>query len=588
MNKFKIYLFISFWLSFSQLAEAYVLSQTKSGIPVQWSSTSTTVDLYVNSQNTQALDETTVQTIAASSVAQWNGVGNINLRKNSTTGQGQAELNELYFSTDPSVFNGSGVIGLTQIGFKETNGEIVEADILINDNYSFSTTTSDASYLGNVLTHEVGHFLGLGHGQVSGSTMFYSLSRGQYKINTDDQAGLYALYPTGSVSKGSLTGTIIGGKNLSPVFGAHVQAISVKTGKVAAAALSESNGRFRIDGLSQNDQYLIYTSPVKQIGLPSYYANVKNDFCESSKSYRGSFYQSCGANSEGFPQALKLASGLLEVGKITIRCGLDVPPEYFQTKGSATTQFDLNSYSPDGLGGSFAGFFSDAEMASGTALDKFRLNLSGISDWNTVSTSTSLFVHLKIRNQLLYSPFKANVSVTRSGVTTAVAPKYNQESDGWMNIETDVYIPINRATSSDNDLIIQVSPEDMRTSLPAGIPYTRTDYFPSLDEFGDSLYFYLAIVDIVKSNGDGTYTQVSSRSDILSDNTNCPDAINTYALTDYTTKGKPSDSAERKKVAACGTVDMDNGASGGPGGFMVGLILSFIISYALSRYSKMA
>lgn len=570
------------------MANAYVLSQTKAGTPVQWPDSSTTVDIYVNSQNSQALDESTVQSISNNSINQWNGVGNIVLRKNSTTGQAQSEFNELYFSSDPAIFSGSGVIGITQVGFREATGEIVEADILINDNYAFSTTSSDASYLGNVITHEVGHFLGLGHGQVSGSTMFYSLSRGQYKINSDDQAGLYSLYPTGSLSKGSLTGTIMGGKNLSPVFGAHVQAISIKTGKVAASSVSEVNGRFRIDGLSQNDQYLLYTSPIKPIGLPTNYANVKSDFCESSKKYRGSFYQSCGANAEGFPQALRLASGLLEVGKVTIRCGLDVPPEYFQTKGSATPQFDVNSYSPNGLGGSFVGFFSDAEMASGTAQDKFRLNLSGISDWNTVSTSTSLFVHLKIRNQMLYSPFKANVSVTRSGVTTAVVPKYNQESDGWMNVETDVYVPINRATSSDNDFTIQVTPEDMRTALPAGIPYTRTDYFPSLDEFGDSLYFYLAIADIVKSNGDGTYTQVSSRSDILSDNTNCPDAINTYALTDYTAKGTPSDSSERKKAAACGTVDMDNGASGGPGGFMVGLILSFIISYALSRYSKMA
>lgn len=587
MNKLEKYLFIVLFLSWAQLANAYVLNQTKSGIPVHWPSSSQTVDIYVNSQNIQGLDETTVQSIAMTSLSQWNNVAQITIRKNSTINKGQADLNELYFTTDSNVFNGTGVIGITQVGFKETTGEIVEADIMINDNFSFSTTPTDTSYLGNVITHEAGHFLGLGHGQVVGSTMFYALSRGQFTVESDDKAGLYSIYPSGNIAKGTLSGTVIGGKNLSSVFGAHVQAISVKTGKVMGASISELNGRFHIDGLDQNDQYLIYTSPITQLGLPANYASVKNDFCESQKKYRGSFYQSCGSSSEGFPQAIKLSSSLIEVGKITIRCGLDSPPEYMQTKNITPAQFDLNAYANTGLGGSFVGSFSSAEIASGTAQDFFRINLSGISDWNTVSASPSLYVHLKILNQSFYSPFKANVSITRSGVTTAIAPKYFAESDGRLNIETNIYIPINRVTSSDNDLEIKVVPEDMRSSLPSGIPYTRTDYFPSMDEFADSMYFYLATANIVKSNGDGTYSQVSSKTDVVTDNTNCPDAINTYALTNFSATGNSSGS-DRKKAAGCGTVDMDNGASGGPGGFMVGFLVSFILAYALSRYSKMA
>lgn len=588
MNKVEKYLFFLIFVCQLQTAGAYVLSQTKNGTSVHWPAASTVLDLYVNSQNGQSLDDNTIQTIAASSLAQWNDIGNVTLRKNVTLNKGQEEFNEIYFSTDPNVFSGSGVIGITQVGFQETTGEIVEADILLNDNFTFSTTPSDPSYLGNVITHEAGHFLGLGHGQVVGSTMFYSLTRGQYQVNDDDKAGLYSLYPNGNVNVGALTGTIIGGKNLTPVFGAHVQAISVKSGKVMASTISEMNGRFRIDGLPQSDQYVIYTSPIKQIGLPTNYANVRSDFCESSTKYRGSFYQSCGASSEGFPQAIRLNSGLIEVGKVTIRCGLDSPPEYLQNKGAVSSQFDVNTYSQSGLGGSFVGFFSNAEMTDGTANDKFRINLSSISDWDTVSTSTSLYVHLKISNQAFYSPFKANVSVTRSGVTTAVLPYYKQNSDGWMNIETDTYISINRAIPSDNDFTIHVIPEDMRSAVPAGIPYSRTDYFPVMDEFVDSLYFYLATTDIVKKNGDGTYTQVSSRSDVLSDNTTCPDAINTYALTNYSANGTASSSDRKKSAAGCGTVDMDNGASGGPGGFFVGLIFSFLISYALSRYSKLA
>jgi hypothetical protein len=587
VNKLKKYFLVFLLVSWAQLAHSYILNQTKNGTPVHWPSSSQIVDIYVNSQNRQSLDENTVQSIATTSLYQWNNLGQITIRKNATTNIGQRDLNELFFTTDSHVFNGTAVIGLTQVDYNDTNGEIIDANIMINDNTPFSTNPNDLYYLGNVITHEAGHFLGLGHGQVVGSTMFYALSRGQFTVESDDKAGLYSMYPNGNIYKGTLTGTVVGGKNLASVFGAHVQAISVKTGKVTGASISELNGRFHIDGLDMNDQYLIYTSPISQLGLPANYANAKSDFCEASKKYRGSFFQSCGSSSEGFPQAIRLSNSQVEIGKVTIRCGLDSPPEYMQTKSTTPAQFDVNAYSNSGLGGSFVGSFSSAEILSGTAQDFFRINLSGISDWNTVSANPLLYVHLKILNQVFYSPFKANVSVTRSGTTTAILPKYFAEPDGRLNLETNIYISINRVTSSDNDLEIKIVPEDMRSSLPSGIPYTRYDYFPSMDDLADSVFFYLATADIVKSNGDGTYTQVSSRNDVVTDNANCPDAINTYALTNFSATGNSSGS-DRKKAAGCGTVDMDNGASGGPGGFMVGLLVSFILAYALSRYSKMA
>ncbi len=585
MNKLKKYFIFLLFLSCSQLAQAYILNQTKAGLPIHWPATSSIVDIFVNSQNTQALAETTVQAIATNSISQWNGSAQINLRKNTTFGKEQAGLNVLYFSTDPNIFSGSGVIGVTQVSFKETNGEIVGANIIINDNYVFSTVSTDQSFLGNVITHEAGHFLGLGHGQVSGSTMFYALARGQHVVEADDKAGLYAIYPNGDVTKGSLTGTIVGSKNLIPVFGTHVQAISVKTGKVMGASISELNGKFAINGLPQNDQYLIYTSPIKQLGLPTNYSNAKSDFCEASKKYRGSFFSSCASRSVGFPQALKLNSSSMNVGNITIRCSLDSPPEYFQSKGVTPAVFDVNSYTTSGLGGSFVGFFSTAEMLSGSARDNFRLNFSQVN-WSAISNAP-LFLELKISNQAFNSAFKANVSVKRFSGTSAVVPKYSQQTDGWLNIDTVARLPINVANLSDNDFEVSIIPEGMDNGFPSGIPYAKADYFPSYLDLQDSLYFYLATATIVKDNGDGTFTQVASKNDSLSDNTQCPDAINTYALTSFSASGVPS-SSNKKSALACGTVDMDNDPGNGPGGFMVGLILSFIISYALSRYSKMA
>ncbi len=587
MNKAKKYLFFVLICSWAQLANAYILNQTKSGIPVHWPSSSPVVNIFVNSQNSQTLPEATVQSIAAASLTKWNGLGQVSIQKNVTTNKNQVDLNELYFSTDPNAFNGTGVIGVTEVGFKEATGEIIEADILINDTYTFSTNPSDQFYLGNVITHEAGHFLGLGHGQVTGSTMFYALSLGQSSLGDDDKAGLYAIYPNGDSTKGILSGTIVGGKNLAVVFGAHVQAISIKTGKVMGASISELNGKFTINGLPKNDQYIIYTSPITQIGLPTNYASVRSDFCESSRKYRGSFFQSCGSSSEGFPQSINFNSSTLDVGKITIRCNLDSPPEYLQSKGVTPNSFDISSYTTTGLGGSFVGFFSSSELTNGSPNDYFHLDLSPVSDWSSISSSSSLFVELKILNQPFYSIYKpALTSVKRASGTTTLAASYIDEGDGWINMNTVAHIPIriNPAQASDNDFEFGITAVQ---TFSAGIPYAKIDLFPDFDHFEDSLKFYLATATVVKRNDDGSYTQVSSKSESLTDNTQCPDAINTYALTNYSAQGTPS-SSDRKKALGCGTVDMDNGGAGGPGGFMVGLFFCFIVSYALSRYSKMA
>jgi hypothetical protein len=574
---------------FSTFANSYVHNLTKKGKSVYWPGIKRTVDISVNSENTQGLTDSDVQAIAASSITEWNGLSSFSLRKKVTSTKGLIGINEFYFSNDLTFFNGSGVIGLTQVGFDDESGVISEADILINDGFTFSTNPLDANYLGNVITHEAGHFLGLGHGQVMGSTMFYALSRGQHKIADDDKAGVYTIYPTGDQNKGALLGTVIGGKKLIPVFGAHVEAISIKTGKVMGASISELDGRFKIGGLPLEDQYLIFTRPLTPIGLPINYASVHNDFCEANTNYRGSFFQSCGVRSIGFPQAVRLKNSSVDVGNVTIRCALDTPPEYMQTKNQEATDFDLNTGTQSGIGGSFVGFFSNLELKQSVVQDYFKMNLSNVN-WDDLSTQASLYLELKITNQTFYSPFKANVVVRRGlGSYEATPVQYTQEADGYLTIDTIKRIPINRSLSSDNEFEVKITPEVMDGDhFPAGIPYNKSDIFPSYTDFQESLYFYLVTATIVKDNGDGTYTQLASKNDDLTDNSLCPDAMGTYALTRYTSTGESS-TPERKKAVGCGTVEMGSrGGGSGPGSFMIGLLFCFILSYAASRYSKMA
>ena len=56
---------------------------------------------------------------------------------------------------------------------------------------------SSEFYIEGVLVHEVGHLLGLGHSNVSGSTMYPSVSscnNGPATIENDDRNAINALY----------------------------------------------------------------------------------------------------------------------------------------------------------------------------------------------------------------------------------------------------------------------------------------------------------------------------------------------------------------------------------------------------------
>lgn len=95
-------------------------------------------------------------------------------------------------------------IALTFISHVPSTGEIIDADIAFNDaGYTF-TVDDDAEGLGvdllSAITHEAGHFLGMGHSEDTEATMYgdYGL-RGEDKLAArtlaqDDIDGVCALY----------------------------------------------------------------------------------------------------------------------------------------------------------------------------------------------------------------------------------------------------------------------------------------------------------------------------------------------------------------------------------------------------------
>ncbi len=94
------------------------------------------------------------------------------------------------------------VLASTAIFWNQTTGEILDADILIND-FGFDWSTSDKPEKGkydlqNTATHEIGHLLGLDHSDDPESTMYWDSPPEETKkrdLNKDDIEGICQIYP---------------------------------------------------------------------------------------------------------------------------------------------------------------------------------------------------------------------------------------------------------------------------------------------------------------------------------------------------------------------------------------------------------
>ncbi|MBX3189793.1 MAG: matrixin family metalloprotease [Labilithrix sp.] len=115
-------------------------------------------------------------------------------------------VNVVLFQDDDWKYRGiDGTLAKTSVTYNDQTGEIYDADIEVNTANNTVTITDDprkVQYdLQAILTHEVGHFIGIAHSSDPSAVMFASYSPGsvaQRTLTPDDVKAVCAIYPPGS------------------------------------------------------------------------------------------------------------------------------------------------------------------------------------------------------------------------------------------------------------------------------------------------------------------------------------------------------------------------------------------------------
>ncbi len=259
----------SAYITMRKLLGNAILQVKWPGGPVTWS--------LVPAQGSNITGSRTLSSVADASFATWKAIPTADISflnrgadTSPTTTYGFDQINIVKTNLTTLEYQNSGAgdaLAITVTSSSTLTGDILDADIIFNPDENFSTDPATPSNLldfESVLTHEVGHFLGLDHSAILSATMFPRVAEGVSRnraLSSDDMAGVSSLYPTASyLTKGSISGTVRLTSN-ALVYGAIVVAVN-SDGQPVAHGVTDTQGNYTIYGLNAGNCIPVYAEPM--------------------------------------------------------------------------------------------------------------------------------------------------------------------------------------------------------------------------------------------------------------------------------------------------------------------------------------
>lgn len=222
-------------------------------VPVSWNASAFPLRYAIDRRVANARPD--MQDIIARAFGEWTSIGGASLSFASAgvvdgATAGKDGQNSITLADD--LFANQHFYAITT-NWYDDSGHLAEADIQIDGG-----ALKGSCDVQQLVTHEIGHMLGLDHSGVLSSIMYPYVGKDGTGLDSDETIAIAEMYPKSKPAGATLEGRVMG--DTGPIFAAQVVALN-RMGEPVATALTDQQGNFSIDGLPSGT-YRLYAEPL--------------------------------------------------------------------------------------------------------------------------------------------------------------------------------------------------------------------------------------------------------------------------------------------------------------------------------------